>query len=140
MKESQKQIGGKEEQNRGRERKKREKGGEEGFVGSKGDTVLGRRDGKRSKQWVVKVIRIPKKTDKKKMDKVERVMKMVKRMSPRKKRREGGGGRGGGPGELESPDTLCDELCRFSLCISVRTEASVTLGEVHPINYNQQDK
>lgn len=45
-------------------------------------------------------------------------MKMVKRMSPRKKRREGGGGRGGGPGELESPDTLCDELCRFSLCIS----------------------
>ncbi|XP_029007795.1 glutamate receptor-interacting protein 2 isoform X4 [Betta splendens] len=51
------------------------------------------------------------------MDKVERVMKMVKRMSPRKKRREGGG-RGGGPGELESPDTLCDELCRFSLCIS----------------------
>ncbi|KAM7421902.1 hypothetical protein PAMA_010123 [Pampus argenteus] len=52
------------------------------------------------------------------MDKVERVMKMVKRMSPRKKRREGGGGRGGGPGELESPDTLCDELCRFSLCIS----------------------
>lgn len=52
------------------------------------------------------------------MDKVERVMKMVKRMSPRKKRREGGGGRAGGPGELESPDTLCDELCRFSLCIS----------------------
>lgn len=51
------------------------------------------------------------------MDKVERVMKMVKRMSPRKKRREGGG-RGGAPGELESPDTLCDELCRFSLCIS----------------------
>uniref|UniRef100_A0A8D3C498 Glutamate receptor interacting protein 2 n=1 Tax=Scophthalmus maximus TaxID=52904 RepID=A0A8D3C498_SCOMX len=56
------------------------------------------------------------------MDKVERVMKMVKRMSPRKKRREGGGGGrggggGGGPGELESPDTLCDELCRFSLCI-----------------------
>ncbi|XP_043978472.1 glutamate receptor-interacting protein 2-like isoform X2 [Gambusia affinis] len=49
------------------------------------------------------------------MDKVERVMKMVKRMSPRKKRREGGRG---GPGELESPDTLCDELCRFNLCIS----------------------
>lgn len=48
---------------------------------------------------------------------MERVMKMVKRMSPRKKRREGGGVRGGGPGELESPDTLCDELCRFSLCI-----------------------
>uniref|UniRef100_A0A3B3B7G2 Glutamate receptor interacting protein 2b n=1 Tax=Oryzias melastigma TaxID=30732 RepID=A0A3B3B7G2_ORYME len=46
------------------------------------------------------------------MDKVERVMKMVKRMSPRKKRREGG------PGNLGSPDTLCDELCRFSLCIS----------------------
>ncbi|XP_053171592.1 LOW QUALITY PROTEIN: glutamate receptor-interacting protein 2-like [Scomber japonicus] len=53
------------------------------------------------------------------MDKVERVMKMVKRMSPRKKRREGGGGRGiGVPGDLESPDTLCDELCRFSLCMS----------------------
>ncbi|KAI4787795.1 hypothetical protein KUCAC02_036241 [Chaenocephalus aceratus] len=50
------------------------------------------------------------------MDKVERVMKMVKRMSPRKKRREGG--KTGRPGDLESPDTLCDELCRFSLCIS----------------------
>ncbi|XP_072307848.1 glutamate receptor-interacting protein 2 [Eucyclogobius newberryi] len=46
------------------------------------------------------------------MDKVERVMKLVKRMSPRKKRRVGG------QGEVESPDTLCDELCRFSLCIS----------------------
>lgn len=46
-------------------------------------------------------------------------MKMVKRMSPRKKRSEGGGrGRGAAPAELESPDTLCDELCRFSLCIS----------------------
>ncbi|XP_028303135.1 glutamate receptor-interacting protein 2 [Gouania willdenowi] len=47
------------------------------------------------------------------MDKVERVMKMVRRMSPRKKKRGGGE-----LGELESPDTLCDELCRFSLCIS----------------------
>ncbi|KAM9408622.1 glutamate receptor-interacting protein 2 [Pholidichthys leucotaenia] len=47
------------------------------------------------------------------MDRVEQVMKMVKRMSPRKKRREGG------QGEVESPDTLlCDELCRFNLCIS----------------------
>ncbi|XP_061788407.1 glutamate receptor-interacting protein 2 isoform X3 [Nerophis lumbriciformis] len=49
------------------------------------------------------------------MDKVERVMKMVKRMSPRKKRREGGGGRAAR--EPESPDTFCDDLCRFSLCI-----------------------
>ncbi|XP_053724688.1 glutamate receptor-interacting protein 2 isoform X3 [Synchiropus splendidus] len=52
------------------------------------------------------------------MDRMERVMKMVKRMSPRKKKREGYGEREGVPGELESPDTLCDELCRFSLCIS----------------------
>ncbi|CAB1428438.1 unnamed protein product [Pleuronectes platessa] len=72
------------------------------------------------------------------MDKVERVMKMVKRMSPRKKRREGGGGGrggGGGPGELESPDTLCDELCRFSLCISGSQSSSYLgsyLRRLHP--------
>lgn len=52
---------------------------------------------------------------------MERVMKMVKRMSPRKKMREGGRG---GPGELESPDTLCDELWRFNLCISGKSSSS----------------
>ncbi|XP_057702767.1 glutamate receptor-interacting protein 2-like isoform X3 [Corythoichthys intestinalis] len=48
------------------------------------------------------------------MDKVERVMKMVTRMSPRKKRRDGGRSAGK---LLESPDTFCEELCPFSLCV-----------------------
>ncbi|KAF3690326.1 hypothetical protein EXN66_Car005998 [Channa argus] len=71
------------------------------------------------------------------MDKVERVMKMVKRMSPRKKRREGGGGRGGGGGELESPDTLCDELCRFSLCMSGESVCERFLDGVVSANCNK---
>lgn len=54
------------------------------------------------------------------MDKVERVMKMVTRMSPRKKRSERGSAAAavaaGQP--PHSPDTFCDELCRFGLCIA----------------------
>ncbi|XP_061689480.1 glutamate receptor-interacting protein 2 [Syngnathoides biaculeatus] len=54
------------------------------------------------------------------MDRVERVMKMMTRMSPRKKRREGGRAAataaGGQP--LESPDTFCDEMWRFGLCVA----------------------
>ena len=46
-------------------------------------------------------------------------MKLMKRMSPRKRRRGArGAGRGEGGGALESPDTLCDELCSFTLCIT----------------------
>ncbi|XP_077384652.1 glutamate receptor-interacting protein 2 isoform X5 [Festucalex cinctus] len=51
------------------------------------------------------------------MDKVERAMKMV----TRKKRREGGktaAAAAAAAGQmLRSPDTFCDELCRFGLCV-----------------------
>lgn len=47
------------------------------------------------------------------MDKVERVMKMVKRMSPSRKRKRGGEENRLGKKELE--DNLCEELCRVSL-------------------------
>lgn len=47
------------------------------------------------------------------MDKVERVMKMVKR----KKRGDGAREGGGAIGQPNSPDTVCDDLCGFNLCI-----------------------
>lgn len=47
------------------------------------------------------------------MDKVERVMKMVKRKKKGDRAREGGGALG----QPNSPDTVCDELCGFNLCI-----------------------